>query len=82
MITTVALYAAYRANLAKMQRTGQAFFNALPNALSAQLLDTAADPYEIATHEEMIAWQVEHLIYSDDGTEVVGLKNLNQRTQY
>lgn len=82
MITTVALYAAYRANLAKMQRVGQAFFNALPEALRHELLYTIADPYEITRHEEMIAWQVEHLIYSDDGTEVVGLKNLNQRTQY
>jgi hypothetical protein len=79
MITIVNFDREFRANRERGQRYGQAAFNALPSGMSCVLLDTPADPYEIDDQTELLVWILDHLVYSDDGLRIIGVRNLHRK---
>lgn len=53
-------------NLRFGQRPGQAYFNALPNELSAKLVGAANDPYEIFSMTQLGVWIHNYTVWEGD----------------
>lgn len=58
------------------QRTGQYLFNHLPDGAQLAVRGTLFDPFhKELTHQEIVAWLENHLIFK--GQEIVGVFNNN-----